>query len=65
MKKVRPGHDDARRPDAGEEGVGEHERNRRIKSERERLLRRELARLRAADADQDELEDASARRVRV
>ena len=56
MKRMRFGMDDARRRDAGEEGESEHERNRRIKDERERLLRRRLARLRSAGAE-DELED--------
>lgn len=56
MKRMRFGMDDARRRDAGEEGESAHERNRRIKSERDRLLRRRLARPRWAGAD-DELED--------
>jgi hypothetical protein len=56
MKKMRFWVDDERRPDAGDEGGSEHERNRRIKSERDRLLRRRLARLRSAGVE-DERED--------
>lgn len=52
MKKVRFGFDDARRRDAGEEIESEHERNRRLKNEQERLLRRQFSRLRAADEDE-------------
>ena len=62
MKKVRFGFDDARRRDAGEETEGEHEKNRRIKSEQERLLRKQLTRLRAAEDADEELEDAPPRR---
>lgn len=58
MKRMRFGPDDeARRRRAGEDSVSEHERNRRLKSERDRLLRRQLARLRSA-VDPEELEDA-------
>ena len=57
MKRMRFGPDDWRRREAGEESVDEHERNRRLKSERDRLLRRQLARLRSARLE-DELEDA-------
>ena len=60
MKKERFGFDDARRKESGEERESEHERNRRIKSEQERLLRKQLSRIR--EADEDEFEDAPPRR---
>lgn len=65
MKKVRAGFEDAPRPDVGEEDASEHERNRRIKSEQERLLRKQLSRLRVADAGEEELDDESPRRSKA
>ncbi|HXS99719.1 MAG TPA: hypothetical protein VN915_03530 [Elusimicrobiota bacterium] len=62
MKRVRFGTDDERRREGGEEDANEHERNRRIKSERDRLMRRELARLRSAGAE-EELEDGLSARA--
>lgn len=59
MRKERLGTDGPRSRDEGEEERREHERNRRLKSERERLLRRQLARLRSAGSE-DELEDGLA-----
>jgi len=56
MRKTRFGPGDGRRRDARQESGGDHERNRIFKSRRDRLLRRELARLRAAGLEA-ELED--------
>lgn len=61
MKKVRAGFDDAPRPEADEENERAHEKNRRIKSEQERFLRKQLSRLRVSDEDEDEREGASRR----
>ena len=63
MKKMRFGFDDetGRKNDIEEE-ESEHERNRRNKSEQARLLRRQLTRLRTADAAEDEREESAGRR---
>ena len=52
MKREQAGPADARRPDADDESA--HEKNRRIKSEQERLLRKQLVHLRPAQRDEAE-----------
>ena len=52
MKREQGGPADARQPDADDEN--EHEKNRRIKSEQERLLRKQLVHLRPAQRDEAE-----------
>jgi hypothetical protein len=49
MKKERAGSGDSRGRDAEEES--EHEKNRRIKSEQERILRKQLCHLRPVESD--------------
>ena len=50
MKKQQAVSEDARRPDVEDES--EHEKRRRIKSEQERRLRKQLCHLRSAEPDE-------------
>jgi hypothetical protein len=54
MKKEQPGPEDARRREPDDES--EHEKNRRIKSAQDRILRKRLCHLRAAESDGIEAE---------
>ena len=58
MKTRRSGPEDARRLESDDES--EHEKHRRIKSEQERLLRKQLCHLRPA-ADFGEVDEEAAR----
>ena len=61
MKKELPSSGYARRPDADDEN--EHEKNRLIKSQQERILRKQLSRLRLDGAEPDEIEPEGSRHM--
>jgi hypothetical protein len=62
MKREQGGRGDSRGLDF--DGESEHEKNRRIKSEQARLLRKELCHLRPAQRDDFELEAERLRRLK-
>ena len=62
MKNEQVGSEDARRPVSDDES--EHEKHRRIKSEQERILRKQLCHLRPAESDEIEAEAARLRRYK-
>jgi hypothetical protein len=60
MKREQPGSEDARKRDIDDES--EHEKNRRIKREQERILRKQLCHLRPVEADEPDADAARMRR---
>jgi hypothetical protein len=60
MKREQPGPEDARKRELDDES--EHEKNRRIKREQERILRKQLCHLRPAVPDETDADAARMRR---
>ena len=62
MRHEQDGSEDTRRPNFDDES--RHEKHRRIKSEQERMLRKQLCHLRSEEADEIEAEPLRPRRFK-